>query len=184
MTTHVLKYDIFSCVFDIANQLLTRHSPFVPLGLVNEWTAKPSPFLSIVVCRNFLRLWLLKHWKIRIAYRQWHSHFPWRERRPKYERKTESYVISGFGDGISRGWGRKSTNGRFATSRFLSCTLRNSFVGKEKKINGNFVYWKLLPYVVVFIAIQRLFSSWTLTLTLSTVFIRRLSILLPIFLVS
>ena len=45
VTTHVKKYDIFSRVFDIANQLLTRHLPFAPLGQVDEWTAKPSPFL-------------------------------------------------------------------------------------------------------------------------------------------
>ena len=44
VTTHVKKYDIFSRVFDIANQLLTRHTPFVPLGQVDERTAKPSPF--------------------------------------------------------------------------------------------------------------------------------------------
>ena len=31
LTTHVEKYDIFSGVFDIANQLLTRHSPFTSL---------------------------------------------------------------------------------------------------------------------------------------------------------
>ena len=36
VTTHVKKYDIFSRVFDIANQLLTRHSPFAPLGQVDE----------------------------------------------------------------------------------------------------------------------------------------------------
>ena len=34
--THVKKYDILSRVFDIANQLLTRYSPFAPLGQVNE----------------------------------------------------------------------------------------------------------------------------------------------------
>ena len=38
---------IFSRVFNIANQLLIRHSPFAPLGQVNEWTAKPSPFTII-----------------------------------------------------------------------------------------------------------------------------------------
>ena len=37
VTTHVKKYDIFSCAFDIANHLLTRHSPFAPLtGQVDE----------------------------------------------------------------------------------------------------------------------------------------------------
>ena len=34
----------FLRVFDIANQLFTRHSPFAPVGQVDEWTAKPSPF--------------------------------------------------------------------------------------------------------------------------------------------
>ena len=36
LTTHVKKYRIFPRVFDIANQLLTRHSPFAPLGRVDE----------------------------------------------------------------------------------------------------------------------------------------------------
>ena len=30
------KFDSFSNVFDIANQLLTRRSPFAPLGQVDE----------------------------------------------------------------------------------------------------------------------------------------------------
>ena len=34
--THVRKYDIFSGVLDIANQLLTRQSPFAPLSQVDE----------------------------------------------------------------------------------------------------------------------------------------------------
>ena len=50
----------FTCV-DIANQLLTRHSPLAPLGQVDEWTAKPSRFSIQVVCRSFLKLWRLKH---------------------------------------------------------------------------------------------------------------------------
>ena len=46
VTSHMnekIRY-IFLCVFDIASQLLTRHSPFAPLGQVDEWTAKPSRF--------------------------------------------------------------------------------------------------------------------------------------------
>ena len=34
--THVKKKYIFSRVFNIANQLLKRHSPFAPLGHVDE----------------------------------------------------------------------------------------------------------------------------------------------------
>ena len=49
----------------------SRHS----VRLLNE---QQSPHHSqskvVTVCRNFFGLWLLKHWKIRIAYRQWRSH--------------------------------------------------------------------------------------------------------------
>ena len=51
---------------------------------------------SKVVCRNLYGLWLLKHWKIRIAYRQERSNFPRRGRKPKYGKKTESWVLSGL----------------------------------------------------------------------------------------
>ena len=34
--THVKEYDIFSRVFDNANQLLTNHSPFASLGQVDK----------------------------------------------------------------------------------------------------------------------------------------------------
>ena len=61
-TREKLSY-FFTCV-DIANQLLTRHSPLAPLGQVDEWTAKPSRFLMKELCRNFLELWRLKHKKI------------------------------------------------------------------------------------------------------------------------
>ena len=37
VTIHVKRFYYFLRVFDIANQLLIRHSPFAPLGQVNEW---------------------------------------------------------------------------------------------------------------------------------------------------
>ena len=36
VTTHVKKNTVFLQVCDVANQLLTRHSPFAPLGHVDE----------------------------------------------------------------------------------------------------------------------------------------------------
>ena len=86
VTTHAEKCEIFLRVFDITNQLLTRHSPFVPLGQVDEWTAKLSPF-------SIHGLWLLKHWKIHIAHRKWLSNFPRRGRKPKYEEKKRKLGI-------------------------------------------------------------------------------------------
>ena len=38
------KIRYFSRVLDIPNQLMTRHSPFAPLGQVDERNAKPSLF--------------------------------------------------------------------------------------------------------------------------------------------
>ena len=70
VTTHVKKCDIFPRVFDIGNQLLSRHS----LSLMNERQSLHHS-QSKVVCRNLFGLWLLKHWKIRIAFRKWRSNF-------------------------------------------------------------------------------------------------------------
>ena len=92
LTTHAEKYDIFSGVFNIANQLLTRQSPFT--SVVDEWTASLHHSQFKVVCRNVLGLWLLKHWKIRIADRQWHSNFPKRGSKPKYQKKKPKVTYS------------------------------------------------------------------------------------------
>ena len=72
------------------------------------------------------------------------------------KRKTRNYVFSGFGNGISRGWERKSITGRFATGRFWPCTWTISFLGKDQE---NSVYWKVGP-LFVFVVIQRMCSSW------------------------
>ena len=50
------------------------NSPLAPLGQIVEWSPHHSQSKVVTVCRNFFGLWLLKHWKIRIAYRQWRSH--------------------------------------------------------------------------------------------------------------
>ena len=66
VTAHVKNHDNCLRVFGIANQLLTRHSPFAPFGQVESFRLS-----------NFLGLWpLKKHGKIRIAYRQRRSKLP------------------------------------------------------------------------------------------------------------
>ena len=102
VTTHVKKYDIFSRVFDIANQLLTRHSPFAPFGQVDEWTAKPSLFsiqgrlsesfriMAATALKNPYRLQTVTF-----------KPFLEGEENQNTKRKTESYVLSGFGNDIS-----------------------------------------------------------------------------------
>ena len=49
---HLKKYRIFLLVFDIANQLPTRHSHFAPVGQLDERAAKPSPSCR-QWCSNF-----------------------------------------------------------------------------------------------------------------------------------
>ena len=125
---------------------LSRHSYM----LMNEWK-NPHHSQSKVVCRNFLGLWVLKHSKIYItAGRQWLLKFPRRGR------NTESYLLSGFGNGIFRGSERKSTSGRFATSRVWLCTWIN-FGSRQGKVN-NWEFCKLkVTSIVCFLMIQSIF---------------------------
>ena len=96
---------------------------------------------SKVVCRNIFQLWLLENWNISIdAYRQWRWNFLRKEKYQNTKWKTESYVFSGFSNGISRGWERKSTTGRFAIADygrlpewFLPPVRTNSFCKHSKR---------------------------------------------------
>ena len=133
-------------VIDIANQLLTRHSRH-SVRLMNEQQSLHHSISAMVFFWNFLRLRLLKHWKIRTAYRQWRSNLNRRERKPKYVEKTESYVFSSFGNDISRDWERKLINGIFATGRFWLCTWKTSSIAKDKFSNWEFCLFKLGPWL-------------------------------------
>ena len=56
VTTYVKKYDIFY-VFDIANQLLTRHSPFAPIMIMTlKWS-----------WNSLLRNWIVREIKLLLA---------------------------------------------------------------------------------------------------------------------
>ena len=118
---------------------------------------------SKVVWQNYCGLWQLRRWKIRIAYRQWRANFPRWGRKPKYEKGNR------FGDSISRGRERKSTTGRFATSRFWPCTWNISSVAKDDINNWQFCILKIRPIVCFHLEYVKLFSVF---------FIRGLSILL------
>ena len=131
VTTYAKKYDTFSRLFNIANQLLTCHLPFAPLSQVYKWWQSPHHSQSKVVCRNFFGLWLLKTKKfVLLTDSDIQTRLKGKENK-NAKIKTESYVFSGFGNGISRGWERKSTFGRFATDWFWPCTWKISFVGKD-----------------------------------------------------
>ena len=124
---------------------------------------------SKVVCRNIFQLWLQENWNIRIdAYRQWRWNFLRKEKYQNTKWKTESYVFSGFSNGISRGWERKSTTGRFAIGRLWPFTWMISSAGKDQFNTWEFCILKIRP--IVFVVIQRMFSSWVRQCTLQFVF--------------
>ena len=77
---------------------------------------------------EFFWIMVAKTLKIRFSFKQWRSNFSrWGWKR-KQGKKYESYQSSGFGNGISRGWERKSTTERFAPGRFWPCTWKISFI--------------------------------------------------------
>ena len=97
---------------------------------------------------NVLGLWLLQHLEIRFAQRKGRETFQDREENHNAKRKTESYVFSGFDNGIPRGWERKSIARRFDTGWF--CTIlavrvpeRFLISVRTKSTTENFVYRKL-----------------------------------------
>ena len=105
---------------------------------------------SMVISRKFLGLWLLKHWKIRIAYRQWRSNFPVRGRKPKYDQKNRKLRIQLWQ------W-------YFSRLRTKINNWKISSDGEGKVNNWEFCILKVTP-IVVFVVIQTLFSSWFVTL--------------------
>ena len=118
----------------------------------------PSSFVGIFFVDGYLNTK-----KIRIALRQWRSNFLGRGRRQNMERKTESYVFSVFGNGVSRSQERKSTTGRFATGRLWSCTQKTSTVGNDQVQNWEFCILKIRSLVVL-VMMQCIFSSSALAL--------------------
>ena len=124
-------------MFDIANQLLARHSPIAPLGQVDEWTAKCSTFSIHGRLWDFFGLWLLKHWKTRIAYRYWRSKTKIRKEKPKV---TYSVAL------VMALLPAENENQQLTDLPQVDFVLT---VGTNN-ITENFAYWKLGP----------LFLSW------------------------
>lgn len=83
VTSQVKKYVNILLVFDIADQLLIRHSPFVSLCDVDEWMAKPSLQgrslkFSWIMAGNTLKKFALK--------------FPRRGRKPRCSKKNRKLL--------------------------------------------------------------------------------------------
>ena len=91
-------------------------------------------------------------------------------------RKTKSYVLSGLGNSLSRGWEGNSKTGGIATRRFWPFTWKISSVGKDLDNKWEFSVLKLHP-MFVFEVFRHIFSSWALAPTQLTIFLWGLSIL-------
>ena len=109
---------------------LSRHS----VRLMNEQQSLHHS-QSKVFCRDVFGLWLLTDSDVQT--------FLEGKENQNTQRKTDSYVFSGFVYGISRGWERKSTTGRFVTGRFWPCTWKISSVGEDQE----FCILKITPIV-------------------------------------
>ena len=124
----ILPVILTRCIHDIANQLLTRHSPSASLSQVDEWTAEPSTFSIRSRLLEFFQIMAAKTLKKSVLLTESDVQtFLEGEENQNTERKTESCVFSGLSNGISRGWERKSTTGIFVTSRFLAVYLKDFF---------------------------------------------------------
>ena len=108
-----------------------------------------------VFCQNFFGLRRIKHWKIRIAYRQWHSNFLEGEEKEKPEIMYSVALVMAFPAAESENRQLKylpqADFGR-APERFFLWVRTNA-------ITDNFVYWKL-GSLFVFVEIQCMYSSW------------------------
>ena len=154
-----------------------RHSPFAPLGQADEWTAKPSPFLiqgSLSESSQIMAAKTLKNQFVQTV-RDIQT-FLWGEENQYTKRKTENYVFGGFGNGISRGWERKSTSGRFARGCFGRLPGRFLLSVRTKSMNENFANWKLRPLLFLLLWFNAFFPSWALAPTHCPIFVRELSI--------
>ena len=114
----------------------------MPLGQLDEWTVKPSRFSIQVSLSELSRIIAAKTLKDSNV-----QDFQEEKENQSTKRKTESFVFNGFGIGISGGWKRKSTTGRFATCQFWPFTGNTSFVGKDKV--NKWEYYKLKITAIV-----------------------------------
>ena len=94
----------FTCVW-YRQSAAERHTPFTPLGQVDEWTVKPSPFSIQCRLSEYFRIMSAKKTEIFVSTLTESDvqTFLEREENQNTKWKTENNVFSGFGNGISRG---------------------------------------------------------------------------------
>ena len=109
---------------------------------------------SMVVCRNFVGIWLLKHCKITIAWRKWRQNFRKTGRKPKYQKKPRVTYSAALVMEILAAENKNRQLQDLPEADF-GC-LPGRFLLSVKSIPDNFCILKITP-TVVFVMIQRVF---------------------------
>ena len=79
------------------------------------------------------------------------------------ERKTESLLFSGFDNGTSHGYKRKSTTERFATGRLWPCTWKISSDSEDQVNKWEFCIFKKITPIVCFCSVSKHFFILSLS---------------------
>ena len=103
VTTRGKKYEFFSRVFDIADQLLTRQSPSRHFVWLMNKRQSLHHSQSKVVCQNFFNLWLLNTKKSLPLTDSDVQTLLGEEENQNTKRKAETYIFSAFGNEIFHG---------------------------------------------------------------------------------
>ena len=138
------KCDIFTRVSDIANQLLTRHSPFAPFSQVDEWTAKPSPFSiqgslldfsQITAAKTLKNLYFLQTVTSKLSYKGKKTNIRTEKLKITYSVALVMAFLAAENENRQLEDSPQADFGR-VTERFLLSV-------RTKSMTKNFVYWKL-----------------------------------------
>ena len=143
------KNNSFSRVSDFANQLLQPAATSTSLAFrairSGGWL-DGKVTQSKVVSRNFLVLWLLKHCKIRISYRQWQFNISRRWRKPKYEKTNRKLHIQWLW--LIAFLAAENENRQsevLSQAHFGPVPDRFLLSVRTKSVIENFLYWILWP---------------------------------------
>ena len=143
--------------FDIANQLLTRHSPFASLGQVNKWTAKPLPFSIQGRLPKFFRIMAAK--TLKNTYRLQTVTFKLSQKLKKTKIRKEKPWVTYSVALVMAFLAAENENRQLEDllqADFCCVPKKYLLLVRTKSITENFVYRKLRPFFVL-IVFQRIF---------------------------
>ena len=149
--THAKNIVFFFTYFDIANQLLTCHSPLAPLSQVDKWTAKPSQFSIQVICLENPRIMAAKTlknmycwWTVRLK-----LSYKGKKTNILKEKLKVTYsvvLVLAFLSAENENWQLEDCHWLILADCLHERLLMSV---RTKSINENFVNWTLRPLLVL-----------------------------------